>query len=451
MMRLALILIAASALAGPVLAQQTPPAADPHAGHDMADMPGMDRGDMKTADMAMDDMAGMDHGGMVHTGLLGAYPMTRDASGTAWQPDNGEHSGLMLDLGGGWMGMVHGDVTVTGDKQSGPRGDESAFVSGMIMGMASRDLGPGHLTLRAMVSPDPFMGKRGYPRLFQTGETADGVHPLIDRQHPHDAVGELSATYAVTVAPQTSVFVYAGYPGEPALGPAAYLHRASGMENPMAPISHHWLDSTHVAFGVATVGAVWRNLKLEGSSFTGREPDQYRWDFDTARFDSSSVRLTFNPTSEWSMQASRGWIKSPEQLEPDVNQIRTTASATWRRTFNGGWIESTAAWGQNHFSDQRRTEAYIAEATLALGDNTFFARWERAGKDELFAAGDPLAGKTWQVSEISGGYVRYVSVTKGLKLGLGAAGGVFNFPSALKSAYGSTPYEAILFVRLKIA
>lgn len=56
------------------------------------------------------------------------------------------------------------------------------------------------------------------------------------------------------------------------------MHRFSGMANPEAPISHHWLDSTHVTFGVATAGLVYKGLKLEGSVVTGREPDENRWD-----------------------------------------------------------------------------------------------------------------------------------------------------------------------------
>jgi len=39
---------------------------------------------------------------------------------------------------------------------------------------------------RVMGSIEPVMGRSGYPLLLQTGETADGTTPLLDRQHPHD-------------------------------------------------------------------------------------------------------------------------------------------------------------------------------------------------------------------------------------------------------------------------
>src|SRR4030095_15062343 len=156
----------------------------------------------------------------------------------------------------------------------------------MLMGGASGPVGPGHFGARAMLSTDPFtVGKDGYPLLLQTGETADGVHPLIDRPYPHDLFMELATTYSLSDATR-SVFVYFGYPGEPALGPPVFMHRFSGVPFTAAPITHHWLDSTHITFGVVTLGAIVGEFKLEGSSFTGREPDQDRYDFDRARFDS---------------------------------------------------------------------------------------------------------------------------------------------------------------------
>src|SRR5436190_145716 len=157
---------------------------------------------------------------------------------------------------------------------------------------------------------------------------------LIDRQHPHDLFMELATTYSVAIDEQSSVFAYFGYPGEPALGPATFMHRFSGMDNPEAPITHHWLDSTHVTFGVATLGYIWKTLKADGSIFTGREPDENRWNFDRPRFDSYSARLTYNPTKAWSMQASYGNLHSPEELTPDTDVERVTASVSYHYAWN---------------------------------------------------------------------------------------------------------------------
>ena len=263
---------------------------------------------LATPARAQMDMQGMD---MPMTGTLGAYAMTREASGTSWQPDAVPHDAFH-DALGGWELMGHALLNGVYDSQSGPRGDTQWFVSGWLMGAARRDLDAGDvLNLRLMLSPEPLMGDRGYPLLLASGETADGKTPLLDRQHPHDLVMEMSASYAHDIGQSDSVFLYAGYPGEPALGPPAFPHRASAMDIPEAPITHHFLDSTHITFGVATLGYVHDDWKLEVSRFTGREPDQQRFDFDAARFDSTSARLSWNPDANWSLQASWGFSEKP--------------------------------------------------------------------------------------------------------------------------------------------
>ena len=231
-------------------------APDPHAGHDMSEM----------------------------TGLLGNYAMGRDASGTAWQPDVSSHGGVHAQTGE-WRLMGHVMLNGVYDWQEGPRGDEKAFLAGMLMGAARRDFADGTLNFRVMASPDPFMGKDGYPLLFAAGETANGTDTLVDRQHPHDLLMELSASYSHRLGERDSVFLYAGLPGEPAFGPPAFMHRLAAMDSPEAPLTHHWFDSTHITFGVVTAGWVHDNVKLEISQFRGREPDQDRFDIESGDLD----------------------------------------------------------------------------------------------------------------------------------------------------------------------
>jgi len=157
---LALSLAAGLALGGPVLAQEAPPADPqprPH-DHGMASMPAMAAAPGGMAH----DMAHMES-------PLGSYPLTRDASGTSWQPDASAHEGLHL-TSGGWMVMAHGLLNGVYDSQSGPRGGDKAFAAGMAMVMAQRPIGEGDtLQLRAMLSPDPAMGPSGYPLLYASG------------------------------------------------------------------------------------------------------------------------------------------------------------------------------------------------------------------------------------------------------------------------------------------
>ncbi|MEZ5996786.1 MAG: hypothetical protein R3C25_13645 [Hyphomonadaceae bacterium] len=231
-------------LAAPAWAQDQHSA---HAGHEAPQTP--------APNPDMDHMHGAHHASMM-TGALGTYAMTREASGTAWQPDASVHGGVH-SLHGEWTVMTHALFNGVYAWSDGPRGDERAFLAGMVMASARRDVGhSGTLNLRAMASPDPLMGAKGYPLLFAAGESANGTDPLVDRQHPHDLVMELSASYAHRLGPSSSMFIYGGLPGEPAFGPPAFMHRMSAMDSPEAPISHHWFDSTHITFGVLTAGFV---------------------------------------------------------------------------------------------------------------------------------------------------------------------------------------------------
>ena len=384
-------------------------------------------------------------------GMYGQYPMTREASGTSWQPDSSAHEGLHL-MAGEWMTMVHGFVNGIYDHQYGPRGSNKWFSSSMLMAMAQRPLGPGTFGLRSMLSLDPAMGSAGYPLLLQTGETANGQTPLIDRQHPHDLFMELAATYSVPFDEDQSVFAYFGLPGEPALGPVTFMHRFSGADNPAAPITHHWLDSAHITYGVATAGYVWKNVKFEGSTFKGREPDQYRWDIEEPKFDSYAGRLSVNPAANWSIQTSMGYLHSPEQLEPDTNQHRLSASVTYNKPLKMANWQTTLAWGQDHNQPGHRLDAYLLESAVSWKKkHTVFARAEHVQKDELFEEGQALAGQVFNVGEATLGYIRDFAVARHAAFGIGGLGTIDFLPDVLEPSYGkSTPLSFMLFVRAKL-
>jgi hypothetical protein len=434
----------ASTTGSPMGGMNKPMPAQPAPGATQA-MPPMER--MDHSQMGGMAMAHGDHG-MAMTGALGPYPMERESSGTAWQPDASEHMGLMTSSGA-WTLMAHGVLNFVYDHQSGPRGDDKAFASGMLMGMARRPLGNGTLQLRASISPDPLMGPSGYPLLLASGETANGRDRLIDRQHPHDFFMELSASASQNIGPKGSVFLYAGLPGEPAFGPPAFMHRESIADSPEAPISHHWLDSTHISFGVVTAGLVVDRVKLEVSRFNGREPDQYRWNIETGPLDSTAVRISWNPTSALALQASWGHFVDPEQLEPGINQKRQSASALYAREIAPGWkLAGTLAWGRKS-AQGHNDDAYVAEISLKHAGWTLFGRGEITENRELVANVDN--GPAYRVGKVSLGAVRDFRIADHLSIG---AGGLFalNFvPDALAPLYGGhNPTGAMGFVRLKL-
>ena len=386
-------------------------------------------------------------------GMYGTYTMAREASGTSWQPDSTCPQEIMHMFNGGML-MYSGFINSIYDKQGGPRGDTKNFSSSMGMLMAQKNMDFATIGLRTMFSLDPLMGKSGYPLLLQTGETANGKTPLIDRQHPHDAVMELAAIYSQPLQdkPNDSFFAYFGWPGEPALGPPVFMHRWSGINIPEAPLSHHWMDSTHITYGVMTLGYIRDNIKLEGSLFKGREPDQYRWDIERLKLDSGSLRFSYNPTENWSLQISHGYLNSPEQLEPEINTHRSTMSIVYNKYFNNSnnW-QTILAWGQNNNNPGHTLYAYMLESAASLQyARTIFTRIERLQKDELEQNFITKKQPIFTVNKVSIGYIQDFPFADSLQFGIGALASTYFLPTSLYKIYSKQPFSYMLFARLKL-
>src|SRR5437762_6643422 len=285
--------------------------------------------------------------------------------------------------------MQDGVVFAELNHQRGPRGGTEFVVPNWWMGMASREMPRGRLTLNAMFSLDPAtVGKSGYRELFQVGEALDG-RPLIDRQHPHDLFMQLAAVWRMPVGESSGLTVAGGPVGEPALGPVAFMHRASAFENPTAPLGHHTFDSTHIAYGVVTAAVDRGPIVAEASIFNGREPDENRWDVEFARLDSISGRVWYRPTAQWEFQVSSGRLVNPEQLEPG-NIVRTTASASWTQKEDDDFSAVTAAVGRND-SDHGSRNAMFVEGTRRRGANSVYGRFEAVQTETAVLLTDRIA------------------------------------------------------------
>lgn len=413
-------------------------------------MNGMKMSDTSMAGMKMDGMQMMTNSQSLN------LPMTRDGSGTSWLPDASPMYGIMLN-NGKWSYMLHGNISLRYTKQDlgnkGSRGDDKFDAPNWFMGMAQRKLGQnGLLHFNLMMSLDRLTeGGGGYPLLFQSGESWKGF-PLIDHQHPHDLFSELSASYAYSFSKNSDLSIYFGYPGEPALGPVAFMHRPSAMSNPDAPISHHWSDATHITFGVATIGFRFSDFKIEASSFTGREPNENRYNFDRPRFDSWSGRLNYNPSGNWALQVSHGFIKSPEGLHPEENIYRTTASATYSMPLGEEkTVNVTALWGLNKTPDQQGDNSALLEGDLRLKRFAIYGRYEFVQKTTEELVLDPVAYGDETIFPIN-------AITLGLNYDLFkigplnlAAGGQLTYYAAdrkLNSLYGKNPLGGEVFLRL---
>ena len=381
-----------------------------------------------------------------------ADPMTREGSGTSWLPDSSPMYGRMFMFDGDML-MLHGAIFPRYTNVSTRRGDDRIDAPNWIMAMYSYLLGDTmQFGARLMMSLDPLTETgRGYPLLFQSGESWHD-QPLHDRQHPHDLFDELSFSLSQKFEHDLSAYIYFGYPGEPALGPPTFMHRPSAMDDPDAPLGHHWQDSTHVTFGVATAGLVWRDIKIEGSIFTGREPDENRYNFDQPKFDSYSGRISWNPTQNLALQVSYGYIKSPEALEPDLKRHRTTASVIYNLPLghDSNW-SNTFVWGQNNDTGQGKTQSFLVESDYQRGRNTVYFRWEHVEKSGEELVLDSAADtRVFPVGAYTLGYVRDLSHGNGIDIGLGTQFTINNRPDPLDRYYGDDlGYAFEFFLRIR--
>lgn len=377
-------------------------------------------------------------------------PDTRLASGTAWQPDSTPMYAIHL-MRGSWMLMAHWNLFAGFDYQGSDRGDSKWFSPNWGMLMEKRPIGKGVLVLREMLSLDAVtIGTHGYPLLLQTGESDHGA-PIHDRQHAHDLFMELAAHTTYPVADALAVQLYLAPVGEPALGPVAFPHRFSASSDPLAVLSHHWQDSTHISFGVVTAGLMTRQFKVEGSWFNGREPDEHRYDFDFRPLDSYSGRVWFNPNPAWSFQVSYGYLASPEELRPDVSVHRLTASAAYNVGLDAGVFAATAVFGRNDSSSEPDTSSWLLEANYDIDPrNVVFGRLElvqKTGADLALPAA--LDSDVYSITSLVAGYEYRFYRSATITLGVGARGSINFIGGGLDTFYGTrTPGGGMVYLQL---
>jgi hypothetical protein len=417
----------------PVSGQQSPPGEKTNAPDH--DAPNRDSQGM--------DMPGMD----MAPHPLPWKPSPHSASGTGWQPAATPDHSLMKTVGG-WDLMAHGVVFADYNQQGGPRGEGKAESVNWLMLMEQHKLGSGSIMFREMSSAESLTSPHpGFPELFQTGETYHG-QPLVDHQHPHNVFSELSLYYTHPISKGISWLFYGAAAGEPALGPVAYLHRASASELPLAPLSHHLQDSTHTSFGVITTGLDVSRFRIEGSAFNGREPDEKRYGIQFAPLDSWSARFSVAPSRNWTAQYSYGRLEHPEALEPG-SQRRQTASAEYVLPFSRGSWATSAVWGRVHKEiDNHNLNSFLLETTVNVRSRNYaFSRLELVDKDELLP--DIPAAPIFRIGAYTLGAARDMVESRLWQLALGADVTFYSMPSSLNTAYGNHPVSFQVFLRVR--
>lgn len=379
-------------------------------------------------------------------------PSAHVSSGTGWQPAAIAGHLWMKSLGA-WDVMAHGVVFVDYNQQGGPREAGKAESANWLMLMEQRKLGGGTLLFREMFSAESLTSPHpGFPELFQTGETYHG-QPLTDHQHPHNVFSELAFEYSHPLGEKASWLFYGAPAGEPALGPVAYVHRASASELPLAPLSHHLQDSTHISFGVVTAGVIVSRVKIEGSVFNGREPDEKRYGIQFAALDSWSTRLSVAPSANWTAQYSYGRLEHPEALEPGSQQ-RQTASVEYVRSLDGGKLgagswSTSLVWGRVHkVLEDRHLNSYLLESTLNFKSRNYaFSRLELVDKDELFPSDPTLP--SFRIGAYTFGGARDLVQNSRWQLAFGADLTFYSKPSSLDVSYGNNPLSFQIFLRAR--
>jgi hypothetical protein len=370
-----------------------------------------------------------------------------------------EHQhGAMADTGG-WQLMQDAVVFVLDNHQGSGRGGDEVRAPNWWMLMAEHPAPhKAAFQFNVMLSADPAtVTTQGYRELFQVGETYQG-RALIDHQHPHDFLMQAAAIYRLPIANGYRLTLAGGPVAEPALGPVAFMHRASAAENPTAPLGHHTLDSTHVAMGVVTAGVDKGPIQIESSIFNGREPDEQRWDLmDPGALDSWSVRGWYRPAPSLAAQVSFGYLTAPEALEEgDVK--RTTASLSWQ---TAGGIAITGAWGHNA-KIGGGYNALLFEATRARPLYSLYTRLERTQVEtdvlrtgvHEFQGGRKKAhvvepGRRDFVNAITIGATRTIRRISDWDLAAGADLTGYIAPPSLTPFYGSSPFSAHVFLRVR--
>jgi hypothetical protein len=187
-------------------------------------------------------------------------------------------------------------------------------------------------------------------------------------------------------------------------------------------------------------------VKIEGSLFHGREPDENRWDFDIGPLDSWSGRVSFNPADKFSFQVSYGFLKSPEAIDPTRDEHRLTASIQYAVDH----AAVTAVWGRNIAHDPLigdHADSFLVEGNIDISERgSLLARveWVQKSSLDLDIPGDQL----FSVAEFEVGYV-YPFVELGWPIVpfVGATVNVDLVPADLVGVYG-TQSPAGFFVYL---
>jgi hypothetical protein len=342
-----------------------------------------------------------------------------------------------------WDVMIHGTVFGQFIRESGVRGNWQLGSVNWLMARAEHPLAGGTFGLRTMISGEFLTVTRaGYPELLQVAEPYRGG-TITDRMHPHELIGEAAVTYEHAVLGGLGASLYLAAAGEPALGPVAYVHRPSAEHDPIAPLGHHAEDDTHERFGVATIGFFTTHARLEASAFNGNHPDDVPTNLELAgaRLNSFSTRVTVNPSPEWSISASAGFIAPSSSSAAHAHAAihRYVAAITNVQPRHDGMWATTLVWGANATVGAGEVLHSVLLETNREWDarHAVFGRFEYASRtaEELNLVGS--VSERLHIGVIAVGYARRVTAGHASDVWLGGRATAYLLPNQLRVFYGA--------------
>lgn len=384
--------------------------------------------------------------------LLG-LPRARFGSGTTWLPDASPLYAVIPHKNR-WGILVHGNLYTGYNWFGSKRGGQRFMGRNTLVVAPFRTFRKSELSARLAISFEPFtIGNRGYPLILQAVQEKDGDW-MYDKQYALDLFRELAVTWSWEVTRHWAATIYAAAAGEPALGPVTFTQRISASADPLAPLGFQVQEASHASFGVLTVGAFTRDIKLEASWFNGEVPGNKRYGLYLRRPDSYSVRFTYNPMRAWSAQVSYGFLERPVPEQPDRSDHKFSTSIAYTEWYGAdAGFATTLSAAERVTTRGERSGAVLLEGYWNVdGHHALFGRAEVVQRTGIELA---LSSKTegrYPVGTLAGGYVYYFGPLVSLAPGLGVRASMSPMAKALEPEYGTRlPLGVMVFAQLRTA
>jgi hypothetical protein len=328
----------------------------------------------------------------------------------------------------------------------------------MIMGDFGTSVGDHHyFNIDLMATGERWtVPSSGYPLLLQIWEQNQAGVSFIDAQHPHSSpIMGLTLSDTISLSHHKDhIKLFFSPRGEATDGPVAFMHRATGIINPDAPLGHHiGQDVGHISSTVIGASLKLSETRFEASTYNGTEPQPDDIDLPLGVPNSFSLRVIREFSTQWIAMASFARVNSPELDAPDIafenrysGSVYTILPISPEWTFNNSLI-----YGLVTRYDHADYLSSFTEEFLLRGERPRI--WGRIEVLQRTAAElliprviNQNEGK-W-VAAFSLGYTHKIASADGIEFGFGGSFTQNLLLSIFSSTYGGNPYSGKIFLQI---